>query len=126
MEAQHRLWRQFCDLKCRNMSWCGSDQDNIMCTACFPVPSAMCAPLFQSSILDHPKAQKGERIAPKNLEQKKRFVQMLPEIPLKLLSQTIPECRSWSWASPQHSTPLACSLHYGEHRCNIFLENNTI
>ena len=32
--------------------------------------------------------------------------------------QTIPECRSWSWASPQHSTPLACSLHYGEHRYN--------
>ena len=73
MEAQRRLWRQFCDLKCRNMSWCGSDQDNIMCTACFPVPSAMCAPLFQSSILDHPKAQKGERIAQKNLEQKKEI-----------------------------------------------------
>ena len=44
------------------------------------------------------------------------------KICLKIIPlQTVPECKSWSWASPQHSTPLACSLHYGEHRCDLLV-----
>lgn len=35
--------------------------------------------------------------------------------------QGVAECRSWSWSSPSHSTPLACSLHYGEPRARLAL-----